>query len=200
MRSKYRLGSVLLLCSLAAGPVAVADEPAAGSSPVRTGRDTDLRALLIEIGPRLHKHFVTDPRVATSIDVGNLNHGEISYEQLLEILGVYGCVVIQNDGLALVVPNVDMRQIPTPLVKPDSIKVPDGEIVTSIIQLKNLSASAMVPMLRPLIPSYGHLAPLPDRNALLIVDRAGNVKRIVEIVEKFDALPKPAEIPRALPN
>jgi general secretion pathway protein D len=43
-----------------------------------------------------------------------------------------------------------------------------------------------VPMLRPLIPTYGHLAAYPGGNMLIISDRASNVSRVVRIIERMD--------------
>jgi general secretion pathway protein D len=181
------------LCGLASVVGVAADEPALSSTSSHSGRETDLRVLLNEVGPKMHKHFVADPRVTNWIDIGDLNHKEITYDQLLLILEINGYVVEEDQGLAMVIPNIDMRQFPSTLVNPDSIKVPDGEVVTCLVQLKNLSGAQLVPMLRPLIPSYGHLAPFAERNVLLLVDRAGNVKRLVEIIRKLDAIAKPAE-------
>ncbi len=52
--------------------------------------------------------------------------------------------------------------------------------------MKNISAAQLVPLLRPLIPQYGHLAAYPSGNMLIISDRASNVSRIVRIVERMD--------------
>jgi general secretion pathway protein D len=43
-----------------------------------------------------------------------------------------------------------------------------------------------VPILRPLIPQYGHLAAYPASNMLIISDRASNVNRMVRIVQRID--------------
>jgi general secretion pathway protein D len=43
-----------------------------------------------------------------------------------------------------------------------------------------------VPLLRPLIPQYGHLAAYPGGNMLIISDRANNVNRIVRIIRRMD--------------
>jgi type II secretory pathway component GspD/PulD (secretin) len=64
-----------------------------------------------------------------------------------------------------------------------------------VVPLKGIGAAQLVPILRPLLPSYGHLAALPDRNALLIVDRSANVRRLVEIIKTFENLPKAVELP-----
>ncbi len=60
------------------------------------------------------------------------------------------------------------------------------EIVTQIVTLKNINAAQLVPMLRPLVPTYGHLAAYPGGNMLIISDRASNVSRMMHIIERMD--------------
>ncbi|TLY74358.1 MAG: type II secretion system protein GspD [Gammaproteobacteria bacterium] len=60
------------------------------------------------------------------------------------------------------------------------------EIVTQVIDVKNVSAAQLVPILRPMIPQYGHLAAYPSSNILIISDRAGNVNRMMRIIRRID--------------
>ena len=43
-----------------------------------------------------------------------------------------------------------------------------------------------MPILRPLIPQYGHLAAYPASNMLIISDRAANVNRMMRIIQRID--------------
>jgi general secretion pathway protein D len=52
--------------------------------------------------------------------------------------------------------------------------------------MNTMSAPQVVPILRPLLPQYAHLAALPEQNVLVIVDRYANVKRLTEIVLALD--------------
>jgi len=58
--------------------------------------------------------------------------------------------------------------------------------VTQVIDVKNVSAAQLVPILRPMIPQYGHLAAYPSSNILIISDRAGNVNRMMRIIRRID--------------
>jgi general secretion pathway protein D len=49
-----------------------------------------------------------------------------------------------------------------------------------------VSAAQLVPILRPLIPQYGHLAAYTAANILIISDRANNVSRMMRIIERID--------------
>jgi general secretion pathway protein D len=68
----------------------------------------------------------------------------------------------------------------------DDPEVADDEMVSRVIQMNTMSAPQIVPILRPLLPQYAHLAALPEQNVLLIVDRYANVKRLTEIVLALD--------------
>jgi general secretion pathway protein D len=185
-------------CLLSAVSAAEDPEPKQASSlpSVATAGDTDLRSLLREAGARLHKHFVLHPRAPQTIELGGLQHQDITYPQLLSVLELNGMVVVANDGIMLVLPNVDARQLALPLVAPDNIKTQDEELVTCVVPVKNVAAAQLVPILRPLVPVWGHLAALPDRNALILVDRSGNVRRLVEIIKILESLPKAPEVNR----
>jgi general secretion pathway protein D len=52
--------------------------------------------------------------------------------------------------------------------------------------VNNVGAAQLVPILRPLIPQYGHLAAHPGSNMLIISDRAANVNRMLRIIRRID--------------
>jgi general secretion pathway protein D len=177
--------------------LAIAGEPEAKQTPnlasPPNSRETDLRMLLREAGARMHKHFVSDPRVPQSIDLGGLERQDITYPQLLSVLQVNGLVVVADDGIMQVTPNTDARQAALPVVSPDNIKTLDDEWVTCVVPIKNISAAQLVPALRPLVPQYGQMGVMPDRNALILVDRSANVRRLVELIRILENLPKVAD-------
>lgn len=161
-----------------------------GVSSVSSVRGTDLHALIRDVGARTHKQFILDPRVPLSVDLGGLDAKELSYPQLLAVLGVNGFVVVPDEGLLQVVPDSSARSQPSPIVAPDNIKSLDDEWVTCVVALRNVSASQLVPILRPLMPANGQMASINDRNALILSDRAANVRRLVELIGIIEKLPK----------
>jgi hypothetical protein len=83
-----RVAISVLCCLIATAATADESENKQGlgsASPPKT-RETDLRVLLREVGARIHKHFVVDPRDPAAIDLGGLEHEEITYPQLLSVL------------------------------------------------------------------------------------------------------------------
>jgi general secretion pathway protein D len=133
------------------------------------------------------KNFIIDPRVNAKVTM--LSATPMSpaafYEAFLAVLQVYGYVAVPAGKVIKIVPNTDARQLPGNDL-PREVSPTSDEIVTQIITLQHISAAQLVPLLRPLIPQYGHLAAYPSGNMLIISDRASNVSRIVRIVERMD--------------
>jgi general secretion pathway protein D len=94
-------------------------------------------------------------------------------------------VAVPAGKVIKIIPNTDARQVPADDL-PNSVSPTSDEVVTQIVTVKNISAAQLVPLLRPLIPQYGHLAAYPTGNMLIISDRASNVSRIVRIIERMD--------------
>lgn len=186
------LGTCALMCILAS-PVALAEdvEPAAQSddSTIPAAGELDIRDVIASFSERTHKRFLLDPRVRASVTLIGLNARDITYPVLARIFSIHGFSAHERDGVIVVLPDVYDRQVASLLVPADNIRAPDVEVVTAVLAVRNISAAQLVPILRPLMPQQAHLAALVDRNALIIVDRAGNVRRLVAIVEALDGLP-----------
>lgn len=170
-----------------------ADQPGAEAVPAAQTRGVDLRSLLLEAGARLHKTFVWDPRIPEKIDIGSLHERDITYPELVSLLRINGFLVFLDGTTTQVLPDALARTQPTPTIEPSELKNFGDEIVSVVIPVKGLSAAQLVPILRPMVPQWGHLVAFPDREVLLLTDRASNARRMVEIVRKIEALPKAAD-------
>ena len=61
------------------------------------------------------------------------------------------------------------------------------QIVTRIVEVKNVNANQLAATLRPLIdPRLGIIAAYETSNVILITDRSSNVRRIAQIIDKVD--------------
>jgi general secretion pathway protein D len=164
----------------------------ASDSPPRNMRDVDLRALIREVGAREHKRFLWDPRLPQMIELGNLDRQDVTYPRLLALLRMYGFAVVGKESMLEIVPDANLRFEAFPVVAPDNIKALDDEEVTTILPLKGISAVQLVTVLRPLVPTNGQINAWSERNAIIIVDRSDNVRRIVDIARALEKLPVPA--------
>jgi general secretion pathway protein D len=150
-------------------------------------KDADLSQIIQAVSEVTGKNFIIDPRVNAKVTM--LSATPMSpaafYEAFLSVLQVYGYVAVPAGKVIKIIPNTDARQVPANDL-PNGVSATSDEIVTQIITMKNISAAQLVPLLRPLIPQYGHLAAYPGGNMLIISDRASNVSRIVRIIERMD--------------
>ena len=61
--------------------------------------------------------------------------------------------------------------------------------ITQVFRLQYESATAMVPILRPLIAPNNTISAYPQNNTLVITDYAENLRRIQRIIESIDTRP-----------
>jgi type II secretory pathway component GspD/PulD (secretin) len=107
------------------------------------------------------------------------------------------CARVGRAGPSQIIPDLTVRQEAIPTITSKDTRVP-SEYVTQIIPVKNVSASMLVPILRPLLPQQGHLAATAG-NSLLISDHFDNVRRIEALVRALDTAenkPRDAAPPR----
>lgn len=150
-------------------------------------KDADIQQIIEAVGAVTGKNFVIDPRVKAQVTMVSATpmSADAFYEAFLSILQVYGFVAVPSGGIIKIVPDANARQLPGWEISSDGSRRSD-DIVTQVIQVRNIAAAQLVPILRPLIPQYGHLAAHPGSNMLIISDRAANVDRIISIIRRID--------------
>jgi general secretion pathway protein D len=150
-------------------------------------KDADITQIAEAVVAATGKNFIIDPRVRAQVTM--LSSTPMSpaafYEAFLAILQVHGFIAVPAGDIIKILPDANARQIPS-IDLPDHVSATSDEIVTQVIDVKNVSAAQLVPILRPLIPQYGQLAAYPASNILIISDRANNVNRIVRIIRRID--------------
>ncbi|MGH8140787.1 MAG: type II secretion system secretin GspD [Steroidobacteraceae bacterium] len=163
------------------------------ASAQQTGRitpnfkDADITQITEAVGAATGKTFIIDPRVRAQVTM--LSSTPMTpaafYQAYLAILQVHGFIAVQSGDVVKVLPDANARQTPS-VDLPDHVSRTSDEIVTQVVDVKNVSAAQLVPILRPLIPQYGQLAAYPASNILIISDRANNVNRIIRIIRRID--------------
>jgi general secretion pathway protein D len=175
------LGAALLM--LACGGLARAQAPTITPNYV----DADIRKIIEAVSEVTGRNFIIDPRVkaqVTMLSSTPMSPGAF-YEAFLSILEVHGYVAVPSGDLIKILPDANARQVPGTDLPSGSIDASD-ELVTQVLQVQNVAAAQLVPILRPLIPQYGHLAAHPASNMLIISDRAANVSRMMRIIRRID--------------
>jgi general secretion pathway protein D len=185
-RAATRLAAATLAAALALGMPAATSGQAQGSITPNY-KDADLGQIIEAVSAVTGKNFIVDPRVRAQVTM--LSSTPMSpdafYEAFLSILQVHGFVAVESGDVVKIVPDANARQLPANDL-PSRISSTSDEIVTQVVAVKNVSAAQLVPILRPLIPQYGHLAAYPASNMLIISDRAANVSRMMRIIQRID--------------
>jgi len=152
-------------------------------------KDADINALISTVAEITGSNFIVDPRVkgkVTVISSRPMNADEV-YQVFLSILQVHGFAAVPSGEVIKIVPDVSAKQDRIPTVGDEDPGVGD-EMVTRVVQVDNVAAAQLVPILRPLVPQQGHLAAYPATNVLIISDRAENVSRLVSIIRRIDTV------------
>jgi len=179
---------VLALGILAGIPlICRAAEPAA-TRITPNFKDANIRQIIQAVSAATGKDIIVDPRVNAEVTMYSATplSPKAFYQAFLSILSVYGYIAVPSGhNIIDIVPNADERIMPG-INLPKKVSATSDEIVTDVIPVQNVSAAELVPILRPLVPEWGHLAAYPPSNLLIISDRASNVHRIIRIVERMD--------------
>jgi general secretion pathway protein D len=150
-------------------------------------KEADLRTIVEAVGAVTKKTIIIDPRVSgakvTMISSTPMSP-EAFYEAFLSVLEVHGYAAVTSGDIIKIIPSATARQYAGPIGTAGA-KGPD-DIVTQVVQVQNIGAAQLVPILRPLVPQYGHLVAHPGSNMLIISDRAANVARMMSIIRRID--------------
>lgn len=150
-------------------------------------KDADIRAFVTQVADITGYSFVVDPRVKGKVTVlssAPMNKDEI-YDLFLAVLQVHGFTAIPGEEVIKVVQQVDAKQSAESLDR--FTEIPSEQLITRVIQIDNANALELVPILRPLVAKYGHLAGVAAANALIVSDHSSNIQRIEQIVKELDS-------------
>ena len=150
-------------------------------------KDADINALIASIAEITGRNFIVDPRVSGRVSVISstpMDEDEI-YRVFLSVLAVHGFAAVPGDNVTKIVPAANAKQENIPTL--DALNGGgEDQVITRIIEVENVSAAQIVPILRPLVPPQGHLAAYAPTNVLIVSDLAGNVERLSNIIRRMD--------------
>lgn len=146
-------------------------------------KNANIRTLINTVSIATGKNFIIDPRVKGTINV--ITSADIDDEQLyhlfLAVMRIHGFVVVDGKDFSKI--------LPKNLTKSESAKQlssTSDEIISTVIAIKNVNAAKIVPIVRPLMSQYGHLAAYDVSNSLIVVDSSSNIERLKGLLEKLD--------------
>lgn len=150
-------------------------------------QNVDIKVVIEAIAKLTGQNFIIDPRVkgkVTLIAPESMSPDSLN-ETLMSILRVHGYVAIPGETATSIIPaNLARDRVPFK----HGQKAKDGW-VTEVLEVKNVPASKLVAVMRPLVAREGHLVALQESNNLIVTDSIVNIGRIKKILKRVDVNP-----------
>jgi general secretion pathway protein D len=153
-------------------------------------KDADIQVLIATVSEITGKNFIIGPNVQGKVTVVSstpMKADEI-YDTFLSVLRVNGYAAIPSGSMIKIVPEATAQQDGSAGLDGNGRRHETDELVTQIVPVRHVSASELVPILRPLMPQGAQLIAHPGSNSLVISDRAGNVQRLASIIARIDTV------------
>lgn len=146
-------------------------------------KNVKLTTLINTVSEVTGKNFIVDPRVKGKINVVSTQEidDDEFYHLFLSILQVHGYIVIEGDGFSKILPQSNTKNNSAQLSS-----LANDSIVTTVIPIKNVAASQMIAILRPIVSRYGHLAAYTPSNTIIVIDTRANLVRLRKIINQLD--------------
>lgn len=146
----------------------------------------DIQAVVKAVSQMTNRNFLLDPRVKGQVTIISAKPvpRSAAYQIFLSALKAQGFTAVEGPGgLVRIIPIAEAKQGAD--VHKD---VPRGgeQVTTHVAILQNVSASQIVPILRPLMAPTSQLSAYDAANALIITDFADNIRRLLAIIDRID--------------
>jgi len=183
-----KLSLVLTTAFAFSGIFAVGQASAAQYSP--SFKNTEIVEFVTIVGKNLKKTMIVDPNVRGKINVRSydLLSEEQYYQFFLNVLEVYGFSAIKRDNNVIkIIRNKDAKTAAIPVIGSGS-KIIGDEMVTRIVEVKNVTVRELVPLLRQLSDQAGggNVTNYDPANVIMLTGTAATVNRLVKIIERVD--------------
>ncbi len=100
-------------------------------------------------------------------------------------------MIPQGDKFVKAVPAAESGTVGAKFYTGAATNLPEaGVFVTHMVQLKNAQPNDLVPVLQPFAKAPNSILTIPSTSMLVLRDYAENVKRMAEIIDKIDVVPK----------
>ena len=150
-------------------------------------KDADINTLITTVSEVTGKNFIVDDRVKGKVTVISSKpmSSDAVYETFLAVLAVKGYAAVPAGPVIKIVQEAGARQEGGARLS-DGAGLPGDDVVTHVYEIQNVSAAQLVPILRQLVPQWGHLVAYGPSNMLIISDRAANVVRLEKLIQQID--------------
>ena len=145
-------------------------------------KGADIREFIDQVALISGQTFVVDPRVKGQVSVVSSSPLTLTevYQLFLSVMATHGFSVITQGDQARIVPNAEAK------ADANAGRSAPDRLETRLIQVQHGSATELIPLIRPLVPQYGHLAAITSANAIIISDRSANIQHIEDLLRQLD--------------
>ena len=181
-------GAVTLLTLSSLGMSSPSYAAATQYSPNFKG--TDINEFINIVGKILKKTIIIDPGVRGKVNVRSydLLTEQQYYQFFLNVLQVYSFAVVDmGNGILKVVKAKDAKSSAIPVVGNEAPGEGD-EMVTRVVEVKNVSVRELSPLLRQFSDQSGsgHVVHYDPSNVIMMTGSAATVNRLVDIINRVD--------------
>lgn len=149
-------------------------------------KDSDIQEVIKFVADVTGKTVVIDPRVKGRVKVISAEPltEKALYDLFLSVLEIQGFTAIEVGDVVRILPRKDARTSAVPVTSKSNLG--SDAYITQVIQLYNVSAAKVLPVLRPLAPQHAHLAAYAPSNAIIISDTVANIERLRDVIKRID--------------
>jgi len=149
-------------------------------------RDADIKVFIEDVSSVTGYTFIVHPQVRGSVTVTSqepLSRSEV-FDVFLATMRVNGFAVVSaGEGV--------YRIVPEELAAGDaggnaSGAVDSDQFASAVIRLENIQAQEAAQAIEPLLNPQGEVTANPDTNAIIVVDYAGNLQRVRQVISEMD--------------
>lgn len=165
-------------------------QPAYAAELAPNFKNADINEFIQTMGRTLQKTMIVDPNVRGKINVRSYDvlNDEQLYQFFLNVLEVYGFAAVEMDNQVIkIIRNKDAKTSSIPVVGNEQTYKGD-EMVTRIVEVKNVTVRELVPLLRQLSDQAGggNVTNYDPANVIMLTGSAAVVNRLVQIIERVD--------------
>lgn len=160
---------------------------AAGDEVTLDFVNADIDTVVRAVAKMTRRNLIVDPRVKGTLNIVTNKpvSPALGYQILLSALRLQGYTIVDNEGVAIVLPEADAKLHATP-VNPARATSRGDQPVTQTFTLRHESATQLLPVVRPLVAANSSITAYANNNTLVVTDYAENIERIGRIIQAID--------------
>jgi general secretion pathway protein D len=153
-------------------------------------KGTEIAEFINIVGKNLKKTMIVDPNVRGKVTLRTQDEltEEQYYQVFLNVLEVYGFAAVEMDNnVVKIIRNKDAKTSSIPVVGNENPGMGD-EMVTRVVEVKNVTVRELTPLLRQLSDQAGggNVVNYDPANVIMLTGTAAVVNRLVKIIERVD--------------